>query len=72
MTTVGAEMLMGEDGIGALLASGGLWASRFAIRVDPAVVMVGIAGLSLVAYAMDGTVRMLSHRVTRWMRRQPR
>jgi NitT/TauT family transport system permease protein len=72
MTTVGAEMLMGEEGIGALLASGGLWASRFAIRVDPAVVMVGIAGLSLVAYAMDGAVRMLSHRVTRWMRRQPR
>ena len=72
MTTVGVEMLAGENGIGFLLAGGGLWSSRLTIRVDPAVVMVGIGGLALVGYAMDTAARLIDHRVTRWMRGRSR
>jgi ABC-type nitrate/sulfonate/bicarbonate transport system permease component len=69
MTAVGAEMLMADDGIGHLLVDGGLWSSRLEVRVDPAVVMVGIVGVASVGYAMDLTARVVSGRMTAWMRR---
>jgi ABC-type nitrate/sulfonate/bicarbonate transport system permease component len=69
MTTVGVEMLMGENGMGHLLVGGGLWSSRLEIRVDPAVVVVGILGLAAVGYAMDAAARIISDRLTLWVRR---
>src|SRR5574341_2481935 len=66
MTTVGAEMLMGEDGVGYLIVAGGLWASRTEIRVDPAVVMVAILGLATVGLAMDAAARAIADRLTFW------
>ena len=69
MTTVGAEMLMANSGMGRLLVGGGMWSSRLEIRVDPAVVVVGIAGLATAGYAMDTAVRLAADRLTRWMRR---
>ena len=69
MTTVGAEMLMADRGMGRLLVGGGMWSSRLEIRVDPAVVVVGIAGLATAGYAMDTAVRLAADRLTRWMRR---
>lgn len=68
MTTVGVEMLMGDDGIGYLIVAGGLWASRTEIRVDPAVVMVGILGLATVGFAMDAAARTIADRLTFWAR----
>ena len=68
MTTVGAEMLMGDDGLGHLLVAGGLWASRLEIRVDPAVVMVGILALATAGYATDAATRALTARLTSWTR----
>ncbi|MBI4635661.1 MAG: ABC transporter permease subunit [Candidatus Rokubacteria bacterium] len=66
MTTVGVEMLMGEDGIGHLLVGGGLWSSRLGIGVDPAVVMVAIVALATVGYAMDLATRVVSRRLLGW------
>ena len=68
MTTVGVEMLMGEDGIGHLIVAGGLWSSRLEIRVDPAVVMVGILALATVGFAMDAAVRAIADGLTFWAR----
>jgi ABC-type nitrate/sulfonate/bicarbonate transport system permease component len=70
MTTVGVEMLMGDDGIGHLLVGGGLWSSRLQIAVDPAVIIVGILGLAAVGYVMDAAARIVSDRVTFWARRR--
>lgn len=70
MTTVGVEMLMGDDGIGHLLVGGGLWSSRLQIGVDPAVIIVGILGLAAVGYVMDAAARIVSDRVTFWARRR--
>ncbi len=68
MTTVGVEMLMGDDGIGYLLVAGGLWSSRLEIRADPAVVMVGILTIATAGYAMDLAARMVADRLTFWAR----
>jgi sulfonate transport system permease protein len=70
MTTVGVEMLMGDDGIGHLLVGGGLWSSRLQIGVDPAVIIVGILALAAVGYVMDAAARVVSDRVTFWARRR--
>jgi ABC-type nitrate/sulfonate/bicarbonate transport system permease component len=70
MTTVGVEMLMGDDGIGHLLVGGGLWSSRLQIGVDPAVIIVGILALAAVGYLMDAAARIVSDRVTFWARRR--
>jgi ABC-type nitrate/sulfonate/bicarbonate transport system permease component len=70
MTTVGVEMLMGDDGIGHLLVGGGLWSSRLQIGVDPAVIIVGILGLAAAGYLMDAAARIVSDRVTFWARRR--
>lgn len=72
MTTVGVEMLMGENGIGNLLVGGGLWTSRLTVGVDPAVVMVGILGLAMVGYLMDTAARILTDRLTLWKKEQKR
>lgn len=71
MTTVGVEMLMGDDGIGHLLVDGGLWSSRLEIRVDPAVVIVGILGLGTAGYLMDAAARMIGDRLTFWRKGRP-
>jgi NitT/TauT family transport system permease protein len=70
MTTVGVEMLMGDDGIGHLLVGGGLWSSRLQIGVDPAVIIVGILALAASGYLMDAAARIVSDRVTFWARRR--
>ena len=70
MTTVGVEMLMGDDGIGHLLVGGGLWSSRLQIGVDPAVIIVGILALAAAGYVMDAAARIVSDRVTFWARRR--
>lgn len=70
MTTVGVEMLMGDDGIGHLLVGGGLWSSRLQIGVDPAVIIVGILGLAAAGYLMDSAARIVSDRATFWARRR--
>jgi ABC-type nitrate/sulfonate/bicarbonate transport system permease component len=68
MTTVGAEMLMAENGMGNLIVGGGLWASRLQTKADPAVVMVGILAVAVAGWAMDALVRALAARFTRWVR----
>jgi len=68
MTAVGAEMLMAENGMGNLLVGGGMWASRLQTRSDPAVILVGIMALAAVGWAMDALARMLTARLTRWVR----
>ncbi len=68
MTTVGVEMLMADNGIGHLLVGGGLWSSRLEVRVDPAVVMVGILAVTAVGCAMDLLVRAMGARLTSWMK----
>ena len=70
MTTVGVEMLMGDDGIGHLLVGGGLWSSRLQIGVDPAVIIVGILGLAAAGCLMDAAARFVGDRVTFWARRR--
>jgi NitT/TauT family transport system permease protein len=70
MTTVGVEMLMGDDGIGHLLVGGGLWSSRLQIGVDPAVIIVGILALAASGYLMDAAARLVSDRVTFLARRR--
>jgi len=70
MTTVGVEMLMGDDGIGHLLVGGGLWSSRLQIGVDPAVIIVGILALAATGYVMDAAARIVNDRVTFWARRR--
>jgi ABC-type nitrate/sulfonate/bicarbonate transport system permease component len=69
MTAVGAEMLMGESGMGRLLVGGGIWSARLRVRVDPAVVMVGILTLAAAGYAMDTAARIIADRLTRWVKR---
>jgi sulfonate transport system permease protein len=66
MTTVGVEMLMGEDGIGQLIVGGGLWSSRLELRADPAVVMVSIVALASAGSLMDAALRVVSGRLTAW------
>jgi sulfonate transport system permease protein len=68
MTTIGAEMLMAENGMGNLIVGGGLWSSRMQTRSDPAVIMVGIVALAAVGWAMDAAAKALSARLTRWVR----
>ena len=70
MTAVGAEMLMGTNGMGHLLAGGGLWSGREEIRVDPAVVIVGILGLATLGWLMDGAARLITARLTSWTSRR--
>jgi ABC-type nitrate/sulfonate/bicarbonate transport system permease component len=70
MTTVGVEMLMGDNGIGHLLVGGGLWSSRLQVGVDPAVVIVGIVTLATAGALMDTVARMVTDRVTFWVRRR--
>ncbi len=70
MTTVGVEMLMGDNGIGHLLVGGGLWSSRQQIGVDPAVIIVGILGLATAGYVMDTAARIAGDRMTFWARRR--
>jgi sulfonate transport system permease protein len=70
MTAVGAEMLMADNGMGHLLAGGGLWAGRTAIRVDPAVIIAGILGLATVGYAMDAAAGLVTRRATFWTARR--
>jgi ABC-type nitrate/sulfonate/bicarbonate transport system permease component len=68
MTTVGAEMLMADVGVGHLLVGGGLWSSRDEVRADPAAIMVGILGLATVGAIMDGAARVVIGHVTSWTR----
>jgi len=68
MTTVGAEMLMAENGMGNLLVGGGLWSSRLESRSDPAVIIVGIVALALAGWAMDAVARAAGGRLLRWVR----
>jgi|GEM_PF-1971980 len=68
ITTVGAEMLMAENGMGNLLVGGGMWASRLQTRSDPAVIMVGIVAVAAAGWAMDTAARILTVRFTRWVR----
>ena len=68
MTAVGSEMLMADNGMGNLIVGGGMWASRFQTRSDPAVVMVGILGLAAAGWLMDSGARLLTVRLTRWAR----
>ena len=70
MTTVGVEMLMGDNGVGHLLVGGGLWSGRLALRVDPAVIIAGILGLATVGYAMDVAARLAFGRLTFWTARR--
>jgi ABC-type nitrate/sulfonate/bicarbonate transport system permease component len=70
MTTVGAEMLMSNDGMGHLLVGGGLWSGRSEIRVDPAVVIAGILGLATAGWLMDGVFRLMTVRFTTWSARR--
>src|SRR2546428_3152431 len=65
MTTVGAEMLMSENGMGNLLVGGGLWSSRTQTKADPAVVIVGIVTLATAGWAMDALARSATARLTR-------
>lgn len=67
MTAVGAEMLMADDGIGYLLVGGGMWATRFQTRTEPAVVMAAIIALAGAGWAMDAVARALGARLTRWV-----
>ena len=66
MTTVGVEMLMGEDGLGHMIAGGGLWASRTAIAADPAVVIVAIATVAAGGAVTDVVMRLGTRRLTAW------
>jgi len=68
MTAVGSEMLMADNGMGNLIVGGGMWASRFQTRSDPAVVMVGILALAAAGWLMDSGARLLTIRLTRWAR----
>ncbi len=68
MTAVGAEMLMAENGMGNLIVGGGMWASRLQTRSDPAVVMVGIMAIAVAGWVMDTGARVLTARLTRWLR----
>ncbi len=70
MTTVGVEMLMADNGIGHLLVGGGLWSSRLEVRVDPAVVMVGILAVTAMGCAMDLAARSITARLTAWVKGQ--
>lgn len=66
MTTVGVEMLMGEDGLGHVIVGGGLWASRTEIAADPAVVIVAIAAVAAGGAVMDLAVRLATRGLTAW------
>jgi ABC-type nitrate/sulfonate/bicarbonate transport system permease component len=66
MTTVAVEMLMGEDGLGHIVAGGGLWASRTGIAADPAVVMVAVVTIAAGGAATDAVMRAVTSRLTGW------
>ena len=66
MTTVGVEMLMGEDGLGHMIVGGGLWASRTAIAADPAVVIVAIAAVAAGGALTDFALRLATRRLAAW------
>ena len=68
MTAVGSEMLMAENGMGNLIVGGGMWASRLQTRSDPAVVMVGIMGIATAGFVMDAGAKVLTARLTAWIR----
>ena len=68
MTAVGAEMLMAENGMGNLLVGGGMWSSRMQMRSDPAVIIAGVITLAAAGWAMDALARLLTARLTRWVR----
>jgi len=68
MTAVGAEMLMAENGMGNLLVGGGMWSSRTQTRSDPAVIIAGVITLAAAGWAMDAGARLLTARLTRWVR----
>jgi len=70
MTTVGVEMLMGNNGIGHLIVGGGLWSSRLQVGVDPSVVIVAILGLATAGCLMDAAARIVTDRLTFWVRRR--
>jgi ABC-type nitrate/sulfonate/bicarbonate transport system permease component len=61
-------MLMADNGIGHLLVGGGLWSSRLEVRVDPAVIMVGILSVTAVGCAMDLAARAMTARLTSWVK----
>lgn len=66
MTTVAVEMLMGEDGLGHVIAGGGLWASRTDIAADPAVVMVAVATVAAGGALTDAVMRFAGKRLVWW------
>ena len=66
MTTVGVEMLMGEDGLGHVIVGGGLWASRTAIAADPAVVIVAVATIAAGGALTDVAMRLATKRLAAW------
>ena len=66
MTTVGVEMLMGEDGLGNVIVGGGLWASRTAIAAEPAVVIVAVATIAAGGALTDLAMRLVTRRFVAW------
>ena len=66
MTTIGVEMLMGEDGLGHVIVGGGLWASRTAIAADPAVVIVAVATIAAGGALTDIAMRLATRRLAAW------
>jgi ABC-type nitrate/sulfonate/bicarbonate transport system permease component len=66
MTTIGVEMLMGEDGLGHVIVGGGLWASRTAIAADPAVVIVAVATIAGGGALTDVAMRLATRRLVAW------
>jgi ABC-type nitrate/sulfonate/bicarbonate transport system permease component len=66
MTTIGVEMLMGEDGLGHVIVGGGLWASRTAIAADPAVVIVTVATIAAGGALTDVAMRLTTRRLVSW------
>jgi ABC-type nitrate/sulfonate/bicarbonate transport system permease component len=66
MTTVAVEMLMGDDGLGHVVAGGGLWASRTGIAADPAVVMVALVAIATGGAVTDALMRTATRRLTGW------
>jgi ABC-type nitrate/sulfonate/bicarbonate transport system permease component len=66
MTTVGVEMLMSDSGLGHVIVGGGLWSSRLAVAVDPAVVMLAILTVTAAGATTDALMRVVGDRLTAW------
>jgi ABC-type nitrate/sulfonate/bicarbonate transport system permease component len=66
MTTVGVEMLMGENGLGHVIVGGGLWASRTTIAADPAVVMVAVVTVAAAGAVTDAAMGLATRRLVDW------